>query len=89
MRQPEGDFAHVMNSVMREKLAMKNLRIFFKNDVIKQLWWDHDRRCRGYYYSEELQTEIIEKYLPSAQDKKRIVKHLDKVCQFEDVLNFK
>ena len=88
MKKPEGDFAHVINSVMRQQPNMKNLRAFFKNEVIQQLWWGHERASQGYFFSQELQSEVIDTYLSDSTDRRRILKHLDKVCQLRDVLNF-
>lgn len=87
MKQPEGDIAAVMNRVMRQKLTMRNLRAFFKNEVIQQLWWGQEPASQGYFFSRELQTEIIDRYLPDAKARQRILKHLDQVCQFRDVIN--
>jgi hypothetical protein len=69
-----GTVIKLFKDTFGQKPNIANLREFFKNDIIKELWWGEN----GFYHSKVLK-EIVGDL--NAQERQKLTQHLEKVQQ--------
>lgn len=72
----------VMKKVFGTSPNNGNMKLFFKNETIKKLWWNENQP--GFFTSETMST-IVQKVPADLREK--IFKHLNKSAPQQDVLN--